>query len=66
MKRCCATCEFWNEKDGPQKGLGRCQRHAPNGFQKRDGNLMTRWPITQASDFCGDHEVKEELKGRGA
>jgi hypothetical protein len=54
----CSGCKFWNNRTpikpaagtplgGPQRGF--CTFHAPTGT---DPN--TRWPVTVATEGCGD------------
>lgn len=52
----CASCNFWNAKQGSDQG--QCRRHAPQTvvFNVDAGvKFESRFPETQASDWCGDY-----------
>ena len=53
----CSNCRFWKHEYGLEEGEGYCRRRAPGAFFA-DGrpNTLYRWPVTAATDFCGEHE----------
>lgn len=58
----CENCRWWEgwERDGEQ--TGKCRRHAPRPYSTADrmtaGSLDAGWPVTDATDFCGEHILK--------
>lgn len=49
----CATCMYWSEYLPADTGI--CRRYAPratNGL-----GLFAMWPVTKATDGCGDYVV---------
>jgi hypothetical protein len=62
----CETCRYWQEADRP---FGVCRRYAPRantsiGLEAaNDGEHewpYARWPETERSDWCGEHEPVNE------
>ena len=49
----CANCRFW-QADGD--GAGSCRRRAPAVLYDVEDGAFCLWPMTEASDWCGDHE----------
>ena len=49
----CSNCKFWKKyfQDGT------CQKHTPN-IIPIDGGWVTKFPVTDAIDWCGEHEYK--------
>lgn len=52
----CASCAFWN-RTHPEQGkapyhVAECRRRAPD----RGLGVERLWPITQASEWCGEHQ----------
>lgn len=53
----CSSCRFWASvyiENG-----GECRRRAPI---QNPGLGLIQWPITSGTDWCGDFEIKPELK----
>lgn len=52
----CSECLFWEAYPDRQSGL--CRRHAPltdqHGGEIIPGAAGVTWPVTTASDWCGD------------
>lgn len=46
----CRTCIYFEDKEGPVEGVGRCRRHAPT---------LGGWPVILSDDWCGDHKIDE-------
>ena len=55
----CDTCVFWADK--------RCYRHAPKPriLTGLKGYTWSVWPITKATDFCGDGLFEDKEQGDG-
>jgi hypothetical protein len=77
--RTCATCRHW--RDSGQSVLraalhwGECRIDAPSLGNPIDGNGQPLtagephwgvWPATAPSDFCGEHEAREEARRKAA
>jgi hypothetical protein len=57
----CATCRYAGRERGYKKHF--CLRHAPiaahdPAFGVCPDAFVPRWPVMQASDWCGDYETK--------
>ncbi|MGE9268843.1 MAG: hypothetical protein ACQKBY_12175 [Verrucomicrobiales bacterium] len=53
----CAACAYWKEEGN----AGECRRHAPQtiAFEVDDEvKIESKFPETQASDWCGDFSAK--------
>ena len=53
----CATCKYWNPASADQ---GECRRRPPQAIVFKVGDdekIETRFPTTQGSDWCGEHEA---------
>lgn len=53
----CSTCKHWNKTE--DAGKGECRRHAPQSLVftiDRKTRFESRFPVTAASDWCGDFE----------
>ena len=51
----CASCTYWEAKAGTS---GECRRHAPQTIAftvDTDVKFESRFPLTKASDWCGDY-----------
>ena len=55
---CCATCCHW-EPIGPKRKdtTGLCRRNAPSAGSTTEGVRYALWPVTAATDWCGEHQV---------
>jgi hypothetical protein len=54
----CAACAFWNETASNE---GECRRQPPQAISfKVDESTQfeTRFPVTKASDWCGEFQAK--------
>lgn len=49
----CVSCLYW--EGSRESGVGVCQRHCPV-----IGPMGAAWPPTDAMEWCGDFEQKEE------
>lgn len=56
----CATCRFWQPaKHGK---LGQCRTRSPVVVVA--GEIAgTRWPMTAADDWCGEHDLRDPPQG---
>lgn len=63
LKPNCKTCVFWDYQAGlwPRDGadMGQCRINAPVSLVVND-KLVTRWPLTAETDYCGQHATYEE------
>jgi hypothetical protein len=74
MPATCSDCIFWKTTITPPgppgmpmqplpPGMGQCRRNAPIPIPSPPGMMMppggVMWPVTQASDSCGQHEGSE-------
>lgn len=57
----CATCEWWVKQDlqfhsrtSPSAVSGQCRIKPPSALAV-DGKVLTRWPLTADTEFCGAH-----------
>ena len=72
----CKDCRFWLAEgfsaeaiaDDVESELGDCRRHAPQpvlGYFGDDGEareLAAYWPLTLATEWCGEFEAKQQLQ----
>jgi hypothetical protein len=65
----CDSCRFWDETFD---GDGLCRRHAPRAMPERmlmdqneDVNRFVAFPLTTASDWCGEHITATATHARG-
>ena len=61
--KCCEFCEFWVEDSSVATTdiPGRCHRRAPlpmHGCGEDDDDLTAYWPFTDATNWCGEHQLK--------
>ena len=57
----CENCRWWDAEHGE------CHRHAPSvlpALDPRDG-LVSAWPPTTMTDWCGEFEPRTEAGGDG-
>lgn len=55
----CNTCRFWERaKHGK---LGQCRTRSPVVVVAGE-SAFTRWPMTAADDWCGEHDLRESLQ----
>ena len=55
----CRACHYWdvgNERNRPHMEKAPCRRNAPAPGRPP---LATGWPLTSATDWCGDHKEIE-------
>ena len=52
--RACSACFYW---DAGESGNGLCRRRAPRPIN----GSYAEWPITRASDWCGDLVLRREI-----
>lgn len=56
----CVSCIWWllqpDIRTKSDLRLGQCRAESPRSMQRADGQMLTRWPLTIETDFCGDHE----------
>lgn len=53
----CENCAYWR---GNQKRRGDCRRRAPtNSYRDFGDDLIAEWPMTTASQWCGEHEPRK-------
>lgn len=57
----CATCDWWVKQDlqfhartSPSAVSGQCRINPPSALSI-DGKVLTRWPLTADTEFCGKH-----------
>lgn len=53
----CESCTYWKKASAD----GECRRHAPQTIAftvDSDVKFESRFPVTQAADWCGDYEAK--------
>ena len=56
----CGDCQYFVQVS--PLGNGFCCRYPPVVIQDRfDGNVSSRFPATNAGEYCGEHETKLEL-----
>lgn len=48
----CGNCNYWIDRDN---GDGECHRNAPQPTVG-EGDAEVHWPLTLASDWCGEFE----------
>lgn len=60
--RVCATCDHWNAADSVLRG--ECRRHAPPCVPTALASYA-RWPLSQSTDWCGEHQPRVELVEEG-
>ena len=56
----CGVCRFWSRIDDVK---GVCYRNAPQPLvveQRRDDRPWAVWPLTSATDVCGEFAVEVE------
>lgn len=54
----CQSCTYWQPKSD---ATGECRRHAPQTIAftvDEDVRFESRFPVTQAADWCGDYEAR--------
>lgn len=64
----CGKCGFWHEQSDPQAEykMGQCRRKSPKIIGKPEDHepdtvwLETYWPVTNADEWCGKFELKED------
>jgi hypothetical protein len=52
----CSACKHWNSKASNE---GECRRHSPQALVfvvDAETKFESRFPVTQASDWCGEFE----------
>lgn len=54
--RRCDNCSAWRPINEPRTG-GECRRFAPRPKVAPPGTHRTRWPLTAAVDWCGQHQA---------
>ena len=54
----CSSCRFWDCAADGVRGL--CRRRSP---RQDDDVGQAVWPLTHATDWCGQHEMKEDPRG---
>lgn len=61
MDRTCATCRH-GERLGPDHPYVRCRRNPPSYGTEHpfDKQGKVRWPLTLSTDWCGEHQPKED------
>lgn len=69
-ERRCETCAcwLWTDVGVGANNTGECRAHAPLGFPSFSANVKPqfahnvdmwgRWPLTVATDWCGEHRPK--------
>jgi hypothetical protein len=59
----CATCVFWKVQPflstRRAERSGQCRCAAPVALHDQQRGVVTRWPLTQEQDWCGDHAVPD-------
>lgn len=57
----CFSCRFWQADEDQAHPFGNCRRHAPQamhgGRGVTFGQTPALWPRTDATDWCGEHQV---------
>lgn len=56
MTDTCETCRFWAGTTHGNQLRADCRAHPPAFTTVRN----TVWPMTQADDWCGEHQSKEQ------
>jgi len=63
--RACGNCKHWEGREDSRNvrtgelERGECRRSAPRPFDRwGDGTNVAVWPITAATDWCGQFEQK--------
>lgn len=54
----CESCAYWNSTAAAE---GECRRQPPQAISFRvdeQTRFETRFPVTQASDWCGEYSAK--------
>lgn len=68
-KKCppCVTCDWWVKQDiafhsraGADAISGQCRKREPVSHVA-DGKILTRWPLTRDTEFCGRHSDLEPI-----
>jgi hypothetical protein len=56
----CRDCFYWQQDEDDAVDSGECHRYAPRpqAVSDRGEVLMADWPLTLASDSCGDFKCK--------
>lgn len=74
----CLTCKWWVRNDavgahirgGTLTLMGECRARSPRTYQiRREGrgeSIVTRYPLTGANEFCGQHKPAPEVGTRNA
>ncbi len=55
----CESCTYWQQK--ADASAGECRRHAPQTIAftvDESVKFESRFPLTKASDWCGDYAAK--------
>ena len=55
MNKICYNCIYWVFTSGEQ---GECHRYPPKGTER----FLPCWPSVHATDWCGEHKMKEKNK----
>lgn len=52
----CEECATWHEdkEPGTVGRCGECRRYPPTVMLNSEDEPMCMWPMTEASDFCGE------------
>lgn len=64
----CATCVYWAKQQHGDAGECRIAPPMPvlygqmvtAGLGGADGEVLAVWPVTNAEDWCGAHEVEQD------
>lgn len=69
MSKCppCVTCDWWVQQDRPLRTMhgdyaicGQCRKDSPI-VANVDGKVISRWPLTRDTEFCGRHSDLEPV-----
>jgi hypothetical protein len=53
----CSNCIWWHPASGG--ATGECRHRSPVGiFDTNTGDTYGKWPLTDATDTCGDHQYR--------
>ena len=59
----CETCRWWDDLSWWEEYHGYCRVLPPSCVKNHADEDLGPWPVTRASDWCGEHAPVEGAKG---